>query len=152
MRYHTARCAVTLFVLIGLVVLQTHRIICAESLQNYDRVEIKAVLGNKNANNYIEVTGLSESVLRKLRTINEATSMLASFFVVATEEAASSPDIVPMLGSYSIEDHSIRFRPRFPLMAGQKYVAWFDLPGFLQMRGTEICCEVRSAGLFTNAW
>ena len=42
---------------------------------------------------------------------------------------AGSADAPPMLGSYTVEDGSLVFRPRFPLAPGMHYRAVFQAPG-----------------------
>ena len=73
----------------------------------------------------IEITGLDVNVLTKLKQ-SPPTDWSPLFAVrVATAETA-------VLGTYQIEKTTLRFIPRFPLVAGLKYRATFDpskLPG-----------------------
>jgi hypothetical protein len=74
---------------------------------------------------FVEVTNLDAAVLAKLKQSPPADWTPLFSVRVATAET-------PMLGTYRVEDKSLRFEPRFPLAAGLKYRAMFDpskLPG-----------------------
>jgi hypothetical protein len=49
---------------------------------------------------------------------------------------AGPGDIPPLLGSYSVENHSLVFRPRFPFTPGMKYRAVFRPPGGVPIEKT----------------
>jgi len=50
----------------------------------------------------------------------------SSIFAVSVAQ----PQAAPMLGTYSVEDGTLVFRPRFPLAAGVRYRAVFEATGF----------------------
>lgn len=73
----------------------------------------------------IEVANLDASVLTRVQNARLTTAAYASFFAVYPTSIAI-PDAPPMLGGYAIENSVLRFTPRFPLIAGQKYKIRFD--------------------------
>jgi hypothetical protein len=76
---------------------------------------------------YVEVTGLSSSQLRAVRSAALTDAQWSSLFRVAVSDTSAG-----MLGTYSITDDALRFTPQFALDAGRPYVVRFDparLPG-----------------------
>jgi hypothetical protein len=79
---------------------------------------------------YVEVTGLSSSQLRAVRSAALTDAQWSSLFRVAVSD--TSPG---MLGTYSVTDDALRFAPQFALDAGRPYVVRFD-PAHLPGTGT----------------
>jgi hypothetical protein len=76
---------------------------------------------------YVEVTGLSSSQLRSVRSAALTDAQWSSLFRVAVSD--TSPG---MLGTYSVTEDALRFAPQFALDAGRPYIVRFDsahLPG-----------------------
>jgi hypothetical protein len=70
---------------------------------------------------YIEVTGLSASVLSALDDDERSADQWADVLRVTVD-----PNAPPMLGSHEVVDRSLRFVPQFPLDAGRQYQVRFD--------------------------
>jgi hypothetical protein len=79
------------------------------------------------APSYVEVTGLSSSQVRALRSATLTGEQWGRLFRVAVSESAPG-----MLGTYDITDNAVRFTPQFTFDAGRPYSVRFDpsqLPG-----------------------
>ncbi len=82
----------------------------------------------------IEVLGLDGRSLTKLRQARLAAPEWAALLAVySTSEIAA--DTPAMLGSYEVVSNSIRFTPRFPLVAGLRYIARFNFARFQERFG-----------------
>ncbi len=81
--------------------------------------------GEKDLGATFDVTGLDPADLDRLRQANLETEQWQKLFPVSV--AAGEGNQPAMLGSYRIEKGIVRFEPRFPLTAGLRYRAVFDL-------------------------
>ncbi|MEE8522356.1 MAG: hypothetical protein V3T72_00365 [Thermoanaerobaculia bacterium] len=76
----------------------------------------------------IEASGLDPRLLRRLTEANLAEADWKAVFPVYTgRELPLSGDKPPVVGSWTVESEKLRFRPRYPLVAGLSYVARLDL-------------------------
>jgi hypothetical protein len=75
-----------------------------------------------------EVTGLSAERLRELtgRIVDKNKSPVLAVFVDRGEQTSPA---TPMAGTTTVENGVLRFRPRYPLVAGLKYRVVFDPDG-----------------------
>ena len=89
----------------------------------------------------VEVVGLDAGVLRHLKDTDLTPEEWSAFFAVYTSEAMADSTMPPVLGSYSVAPPVIRFRPRFPLVAGLSYTVRFE-GEVLRARG--LMAEARS--------
>ena len=79
----------------------------------------------------VTVTGLPENELSKLEAMQLERSSWIEFFSVHTSNSKLERSEQPaVLGSYAIERGGIRFRPRFPFVAGMSYQGQFDGSAF----------------------
>jgi hypothetical protein len=83
-----------------------------------------------------EVTGLPAESLEYLSKTGEKDPSNRSRFLVRPDDGddllATGGDSPPMAGNWSAEASVLRFRPKFPLQFGRRYLAVFDpkgLPG-----------------------
>ncbi len=84
----------------------------------------------------VAVTGLSEKELSKLGTMQlERSSWVELFAVHTSNSKLERLDQPSVLGSYVIEGGGIRFRPRFPFVAGMTYHGQFDGDAFDRLAG-----------------
>src|SRR5262245_10675090 len=65
----------------------------------------------------VEVSGLSETTLKRLRQANWKPSQWQRLLSVYVGQG-SDQSLPPMLGAYSVQSNSIRFEPQFPLEPG----------------------------------
>ncbi len=75
----------------------------------------------------VEIRGLDPVLLAELADL-PPTDWTAWFAVHTREASLPGAELPPLLGSYEIEGWGLRFTPRFPLAAGQTYVARFRRP------------------------
>jgi hypothetical protein len=71
-----------------------------------------------------EVRGLTPGVLERLRRLEPAAATWSQIFRVSVENGLAVR--LPMVGTYSVRGDAVRFKPRFPLERGLKYLAAFD--------------------------
>ena len=84
----------------------------------------------------VAVTGLPEKELSKLETMKlESSSWVELFSVHTSNSKLERADQPSVLGSYFIERGGIRFRPRFPFVAGMSYHSQFDGDAFDRLAG-----------------
>ncbi len=76
----------------------------------------------------VDVVGLSAEQLAVLAAFRGPPEQWAALFSLHVVPADGSPARAhpAMLGSYAVEDGVLRFRPRFPLARGVRYLAVFD--------------------------
>jgi hypothetical protein len=96
----------------------------------------------------VAVEGLNPASLDRLKEKNFSTEEFASLFSVYPGEQIAA-DAPPMLGEYRIEQGAIRFRPRFPLVAGLRYSAQFDTSLFASKTGATIADPLSLRAYFT---
>lgn len=80
----------------------------------------------------IEVTGLLPEELKSLVRLEQTPQRWQELFAVYVERIGERTNQTAMLGSYRITKDTLRFEPRFPLVAGLSYRAVFhpaNLPG-----------------------
>ncbi len=83
----------------------------------------------------VTIEGLNHASLTRLIDKNLSREEFASLFAIYPGEQI--PESAPsMLGEYRVEGDAIRFRPRFPLVAGLSYTAQFDLSLFASVTGS----------------
>jgi hypothetical protein len=70
---------------------------------------------------YVEVTGLSSSQLRAVRSAELTSEQWSRVFRVAVSDAAPG-----MLGTYAVTGSALRFTPQFAFDPGRQYVVRFD--------------------------
>ncbi len=75
----------------------------------------------------VALDGLPREAIAALR--HEPADTWPIHFPVATAAAAGRDDRPPVLGSYAVEGDRVRFRPRFPFLPGQGYIARWLPPG-----------------------
>ena len=76
----------------------------------------------------IEATGLDPALLRGLAGADPAEVDWRAVFPVYTgRELPADGEQPPVAGSWTVEEETLRFRPRYPLVAGVDYVARLDL-------------------------
>ncbi len=76
----------------------------------------------------VDVSGLDPHLLRGLADKDlSADDWRAIFPVYTGEELPVGEDRPPVAGSWTVEKGTLRFRPRYPLVAGLSYVARLDL-------------------------
>lgn len=74
----------------------------------------------------VELHGLFEEELARLRALPEP-ALRERFPVTVAPAPGRTPESVsPMLGEYAVEAQLVRFTPRFPLLAGQRVLARYD--------------------------
>ena len=84
----------------------------------------------------VAVTGLPEKELSQLETMKlERSSWVQLFSVHTSNSKLERGDQPAVLGSYVIERGGIRFRPRFPFVAGMSYHGEFDGEAFDRLAG-----------------
>ncbi len=77
----------------------------------------------------VEVTGLTPTDLARLTQVKWEPAQWSALFAVylANDAKPAAKDLPPVLGSYKVDQHVLRFEPRFPLTPGLSYRAVFDL-------------------------
>jgi hypothetical protein len=82
----------------------------------------------KESKAFFLVTGLSEKELGKLSRAHWDREQWTSLFSIRVDNSQKKEQAQPpsVLGSYRIENKSLIFEPRFPLVAGVQYRATFD--------------------------
>lgn len=89
---------------------------------------------------YVEVTGLSHSQLRAVRSAALNDAQWTRLFRVAVSESGPG-----MLGTYAVAGDALRFTPQFTLDPGRAYVVRFDpaqLPGAEVAAGPSVSATV----------
>jgi hypothetical protein len=125
--FNTRRVAAGLLILIGLSVLLWR------SAQALKQTGLSAAATqpfiklNQQAGT-IEVLGLDARSLAKLRQskLNGLDGAEWATLLAVYSTSAIAADTPAMLGSYAVADNSIRFVPRFPLVAGLRYTVRFN--------------------------
>lgn len=88
---------------------------------------IQLVSSSADGTEAIEVTGIPDRDLKELRRrelTGEAWSALLRVSVAVAPADGERP--LPMVGTYAVTDHGIRFQPRFALDPGRPYEVVFD--------------------------
>jgi len=103
----------------------------------------------------VEVLGLSQAALEKLRRANWKTGQWQQVLSVYAEQGDLIADVglLPMLGSYRIQSELLRFEPQFRLEPGLTYRAVFrpdQLPGQSDFRGGAISAVYQARSRATN--
>jgi hypothetical protein len=73
----------------------------------------------------VEVSGLDDDLLRHLKQYAADDERWPAVLVVRLSRPAGQPDAAPLVGRFEIEEHVLRFIPRYPPLAGMRYVAKF---------------------------
>jgi hypothetical protein len=77
----------------------------------------------------VSVTANSRNAWSALNVQDEQAVQAVLSFHLVTESPANQPQSapsLPVLGQYSLKENTLQFRPAFPLVPGERYVARFD--------------------------
>lgn len=98
----------------------------------------------------VEVQELDYQSLARLKEKNLSNREWTQILAVYTGDSvpADSQSMPAMLGTYEIDEELIRFKPRFPLVAGLAYTAQFDPVGFAEKIG-QSSAEARIQSSYT---
>jgi hypothetical protein len=77
----------------------------------------------------VELAGLEPGLLARLDSLDDDAWRLV-FPVYTGEQPPADGETPPVAGSYAVDDVVVRFRPRFPFVAGLAYCARLDLSRF----------------------
>jgi hypothetical protein len=71
----------------------------------------------------VEVTGLDDDQIKRLKEYLPVDDRWPAVLTVRLAKPAGQPEAAPMVGRYEIEERVLRFTPRYPPLAGMRYVA-----------------------------
>ncbi len=71
----------------------------------------------------VEAVGLPSAELAKISKQDDASDKFSQLLAVVVVNDVANADLPPMAGAYSVAESSLRFTPRFPLIAGTRYRA-----------------------------
>jgi hypothetical protein len=73
----------------------------------------------------VEVSGIDSDQLKHLKQYAPNDDRWPAVLAVRVARPAGQPDAAPMVGRFETEEHVLRFIPRYPPLAGMRYVARF---------------------------
>ena len=74
----------------------------------------------------VEVVGLDEAELNRLKGLDHSAEVWNRILSIRLARSPDQPEAISIIGRYQVVGGALRFTPRFPFVAGSRYVARFD--------------------------
>jgi hypothetical protein len=91
--------------------------------------QIRLIVPTDNPSAYVEVANLSDDALEAIGRASSSADGWARVLRVTVKtkaEGSQSPEPLPVVGRYAIEQGTLRFTPLFPFDAGREYEVFFN--------------------------